>query len=40
MLMDDGDVPDPYGGSLEVYSRVFDAMRPAIECFIDKLILK
>ena len=26
-----GDVPDPYGGSVEHYRRVFESMRPALE---------
>ena len=37
LLLGDRDVPDPYGGSEDVYRRVFDAMRPALDAWAEKL---
>ena len=30
-LLADGDVPDPFGGSVGHYTRVFEAMKPALD---------
>lgn len=31
LLLGEADVPDPFGGSVEQYARVFESMRPALE---------
>lgn len=39
-LMDfstNGDVPDPYGGSVDDYNAVFETMRPALLALADKI---
>ncbi len=36
-LLDNADVPDPYGGDTDEYRKVFEAMRPALEKLCDEL---
>ena len=31
LLLEAGDVPDPFGGSVEHYTRVFESMKPALD---------
>ena len=35
-----GDVPDPFGGSVEVYRQVFNSMRPALLKLADTMMNK
>ena len=32
-----GEVPDPFGGSVSDYRRVFEVMRPAVENLVRRL---
>ena len=37
LLLAQQDVPDPYGGSVDDYKRVFETMRPALLALADKI---
>lgn len=36
-IVDGGDVPDPYGGSVDEYRATFEAMRPALLKWADEI---
>ena len=38
LLADPQDVPDPFGGDVEVYRRVFSFMKPALDNLTDQLL--
>ena len=37
LLLGDRDVPDPYGGSVGHYRRIFEAMRPALDALFQRI---
>lgn len=36
-LLSEKDIPDPFGGNVECYTRVFEAMKPALDALFQKL---
>ncbi len=40
LLLGGRSVPDPYGGDDEVYCRVFESMRPALDAEVKRLLEK
>ena len=36
-LLMDGDVPDPFGGDVDCYRKVFAKMRPALDALIERI---